>query len=143
VSIVHFLSMTRALAALLVAVVACSGSEGGSKESETPTQPDKDPQQSKQEESERKLRAAQESAIEALCDRLFDCAVEDTRKTRPKELEGANLEEMRGKHMAECEEDGNKSQLSPRQVKVIQKCVNEAPSCGELDSCLGEARKKD
>lgn len=134
--------MTRALAALLVAsLAACSGSEGASKETETPTQ--KDPQQAKQEDSERKLRAAQESAIEALCDRLFDCAVEDTRKTKPKELEGANLEEMRGKHMAECEEDGNKSALSPRQVKVIQKCVNEAPTCGELDSCLGEARKKE
>jgi predicted small lipoprotein YifL len=135
--------MTRALAALLVAsLAACSGSEGGSKGSETPAAETKSPEQQKQEESERKLRAAQESAIEAMCDRLFDCAVEDTRKNKPKELEGANLEEMRGKYMAECEEEYGRSQLSPRQVKVIQKCVNEAPTCGELETCLQDANKQ-
>ncbi|HEU5057798.1 MAG TPA: hypothetical protein VFU21_14805 [Kofleriaceae bacterium] len=138
--------MTRALAAalLLALVAACSGSEGGGKDSETPTSgaPARSEEETRREESLRKLRAAQESAIEALCDRLFDCAVEDTRQTRPKELEGVNLEEMRGKHMAECEEEGTQSELSPRQVKVIQTCVNEAPTCGELDQCLSEARKK-
>ena len=84
----------------LTLVVACSGSEGGGKEGETPAPPAKSQEEQRREESLRKLRAAQESAIEAMCDRLFDCAVEDTRRERPKELEGVNLEEMRGKHMS-------------------------------------------
>ena len=139
--------MTRALAALLVALVAaCSGSEGGGKEGGTPTTAGPAPktaEETQREESLRKLRAAQESAIEAMCDRFFDCAAEEARQTRPKELEGVNLEEMRSKHMAECEEEGNQSELSPRQVKVIQQCVNDAPSCAELETCLQAARKKE
>lgn len=137
--------MTRALTALaaLVLAAACSGSDGGGKESETPTGPPaKSEEETRREESLRKLRAAQESAIEAMCDRFFDCAVEDSRKERPKELEGVNLEEMRSKHMVECEEEYGRSELSPRQVKVIQGCVNEAPSCTELQTCLQAANKQ-
>lgn len=138
--------MTRALAALLVALLAaaCSGSEGGGKESETPTSgpPGRSPEEARREESLRKLRAAQDSAVEAMCDRFFDCAVEESRKQKPKELEGVNLEEMRGKHMAECEEEYGKSELSPRQVKVIQQCVNQSPTCGELETCLQGANKQ-
>lgn len=137
--------MPRALAALLAATLAaCSGSEGGSKESETPAAgpPAKSPEEVRREESLRKLRAAQESAVEAMCDRFFDCAVEEARAERPKELEGVNLEDMRGKHMAECEEEYGKNELSPRQVKVIQSCVNDAPSCGELQTCLAAANKQ-
>ena len=137
--------MTRALAACfaLIVAAACSGSDGGSKETETPPGPPaKSQEELKREESLRKLRAAQESAIEAMCDRFFDCAVEDTRKTRPKELEGVNLEEMRSKHMAECEEEYGRNELSPRQVKVIQQCVNDAPSCDELQTCLQAAGKQ-
>lgn len=137
--------MTRALAALFALLLAaCSGSEGGGKEGETPTSgpPAKSEEETRREESLGKLRAAQDSAVEAMCDRFFDCAVEDTRKTKPKELEGVNLEEMRGKHMAECEEEYGKSELSPRQVKVVQKCVNEAPSCAELETCLQAANKQ-
>ena len=141
--------MTRALAGLLVAllaaVVSCSGSEGGSKEGETAATsgpPAKSPEETKREESLRKLRGAQDSAIEAMCDRFFDCAVEDSRKERPKELEGVNLEEMRGKHMIECEEEYGKNELSPRQVKVIQGCVNDAPGCEELQTCLAAAGKQ-
>ena len=139
--------MTRALAAMLLAcLTACSGSEGGGKEGETPatTQPPaKSQEEVQREESLRKLRAAQESAIEAMCDRFFDCAVEEARVERPKELEGVNLEEMRGKHMAECEEEYGRTELSPRQVKVVQGCVNDAPSCAELHSCLQSANKKE
>jgi len=139
--------MTRALAALLVAfVAACSGSEGGGKEGETPTTagpPPKTAEETQREESLRKLRAAQESAVEAMCDRFFDCAVEEARRTKPKELEGVNLEEMRSKHMAECEEEYGRTELSPRQVRVIQSCVNDAPSCAELETCLQAASKKE
>ena len=137
--------MTRALSALFAVLVAaaCSGSDGGSKETEPPPGPPaRSQEEAKRDDSLRKLRAAQESAIEAMCDRFFDCAVEDTRKTKPKELEGVNLEEMRSKHMATCEEEYGQSELSPRQVKIIQSCVNEAPSCEELHSCLQAANKQ-
>lgn len=139
--------MTRALAAMLLAfVAACSGSDGGGKQGETTATsqpPARSQEELEREESLRKLRAAQESAIEAMCDRFFDCAVEEARVERPKELEGVNLEEMRGKHMAECEEEYGRSELSPRQVKVVQGCVNDAPTCAELHSCLQSASKKE
>ncbi len=140
--------MTRALAALLVAcLAACSGSEGSSKDSETPAGGDTvtSPKPSKEEESERKLRAAQESAVEAMCERLADCAVEDANKTMTpaerKEKLG-NVDELIPRYRAECEEEANKSDLSPRQVKIIQSCVVEQKTCESFVPCLDQAQKK-
>jgi hypothetical protein len=140
--------MTRVLAALLLAfAAACSGSEGGGKESETPAagQPAKSPEESKREESEQKLRAAQESAVEAMCERLADCAVEDAQKTMTpaerKEKIG-NVEELLPRYRADCEEEANKSDLSPRQVKIIQSCVTEQKTCETFVPCLDQAQKK-
>ena len=140
--------MTRALAALLVAsLAACSGSEGGSKESETPqpTAVEKSPEKDKDAESERKLRAAQESAVEAMCERLADCAVEDANKTMtPKERKEklGNVDELIPRYRAECEEEANKSNLSPRQIKIVQSCVTDEKTCQTFVPCLDAAQKK-
>jgi hypothetical protein len=137
--------MTRALAALLVAcLAACSGSEGSSKDTETPAGTATSPKPSKEEESERKLHAAQESAVEALCDRLADCAVEDAMKMSPEERKEkiGNVDELLPRARAQCEEEANRSNLSPRQVKVVQKCVSQEKTCESLLSCLDQAQKK-
>lgn len=141
--------MTRVLAAalLVASLAACSGSEGGSKDSETPAagEPAKTPEQEKQEEAERKLHAAQESAVEAMCERLADCAVEDANKTMtPEERKEklGNVDELIPRYRAECEEEANKSDLSPRQVKIIQACVTEKKSCETFVPCLDQAQKK-
>lgn len=141
--------MTRVLAALALALAAaaCSGSEGGGKESETPAagQPAKSPEEARREESERKLHAAQESAVEAMCERLADCAVEDAQKSMtPEERKEklGNVEELLPRYRAECEEEGNKSDLSPRQVKIIQSCVTEQKTCETFVPCLDQAQKK-
>jgi uncharacterized lipoprotein len=146
-SIVHFLTMTRALAAalLVASLAACSGSEGGSKESEKPTTAQPAATPSKEEESERKLHAAQESAVEAMCERLADCAVEDANKTMtPEERKEklGNVDELIPRYRAECEEEANKSDLSPRQVKIVQTCVVEKKTCATFVPCLDEAQKK-
>jgi uncharacterized cysteine cluster protein YcgN (CxxCxxCC family) len=139
--------MTRALAAVLVAsLAACSGSEGSGKESTTPADPvaKETPEQQKQAESERKLHAAQESAVEALCERLADCAVEDAMKMSPEERKEkiGNVDELLPRARAQCEEEANRSNLSPRQVKVVQKCVSQEKTCESLLNCLDEAKKK-
>jgi hypothetical protein len=140
--------MTRALAALLVAsLAACSGSDGGSKESTTPADPvaKETPEQQKQAESERKLHAAQESAVDAMCERLADCAVEDANKTMtPEERKEklGNVDELIPRYRAECEEEANKSNLSPRQVKIVQTCVVEKKTCATFVPCLDAAQKK-
>jgi len=138
--------MTRALAALLVAcLAACSGSEGSSKDTETPAGTATAPKPTKEEESERKLHAAQESAVEAMCERLADCAVEDANKTMtPEERKEklGNVDELIPRYRAECEEEANKSDLSPRQVKIIQSCVVEKKSCETFVPCLDQAQKK-
>lgn len=140
--------MTRALAALLALLVtaACSGSDGGGKDSETPAGPPaKSEEETRREESLRKLRAAQESAVEAMCERLADCAVEDAQKNMsPEERKEklGNVEEIIPKYRAECEEEANQSDLSPRQVKIIQACVTEQKSCDTFVPCLDQAQKK-
>jgi len=143
------MDMTRALAALLVALAAaaCSGSDGGSKDAETPADkpPAKSQEDAQRDDSLRKLRAAQESAVEAMCERLADCAVEDAQKTMtPEERKEklGNVEELLPRYRAECEEEANKSDLSPRQVKIIQSCVTEQKTCETFVPCLDQAQKK-
>ncbi len=92
---------------------------------------------------EAKLRAAQESAIQAMCERLADCAADEARATMsPEEVAKLELDKTVPQLRAECEDEGMQNALSPRQVTVIQGCVNGSPTCDELNSCLDQARKK-
>jgi len=92
---------------------------------------------------EQKLRAAQESAVQAMCERLVECAVEEARATMsPDEVAELELEKTAPRLRDECEDEGSRSPLSPRQVTVIQRCVNDAAACDELQTCLDDARKQ-
>jgi hypothetical protein len=137
--------MTRALAPLFALLVACSGGDGASKETETPAEPQKTPEELKREESLRALRAAQESSVEAMCERLADCAVEDAQKNMsPEERQKGlgNVEELLPRYRAECEEEANRSDLSPRQVQTIQRCVTDETSCETFVPCLDQVQKQ-
>ena len=135
------IQIARHLIAPLLLAAACSSSSGagdtttppaggGGEDAAPPTE---------QEQAEAKLRAAQESAVEALCERLYHCAVEDL---PPEKRAEVKPEELEPKFRADCEDEANRSDLSPRQVRVIQRCVNEAQECGALAECLDEAQKK-
>lgn len=139
----------RALASgILVALLsACSGSGSGSarepaKPAGSGEAPPPDPAQVERQEKLRELRAAQDSAVEAMCERLVDCSVESLRNAPPEErAKAGNVDELIPKARAECEEEASKSDLSPRQVLVVQKCVNEGQTCEALVSCLDTANK--
>jgi hypothetical protein len=136
--------MTQMIARLfapLFLAAACSGSSGGAGDATTPTNGEgQTTEPTPEEESEAKLRAAQDSAIEAMCERFYHCAVEDT--PPDKQAEVGNPEELESTHRADCEEAYGRSNLSPRQIKIIQRCVNEAQKCDALNECLAEASKK-
>ncbi len=140
---------TRALASGLLAALlcACSGSDSGpAKETEKPAEagetPAPDPAEAERQEKLRKLRVAQDSAVEAMCERLVDCSVESLRNAPPEErAKAGNVDELIPKARAECEEEASKSDLSPRQVLTIQKCVNEGQTCEALVTCLDTAQK--
>lgn len=141
------------LSAVFVLAVACSGSDSGSKETHKPTagEPADDslsPEQTAEAERLRKLRAQQDSAIEAMCERFYDCALQDANKSAEagditaEELAQITDERLREPHMAECEEGYGRSDLSPRQVQVVRDCVSADNTCTELQACLQQASKQ-
>jgi hypothetical protein len=137
-----FMMTGSRLATLLFAlVVGCSGSSDGAAPApashqaaapadEAPPSPDE------------KLRSAQESAVAAVCERLVDCAVEAGAMT-PEEVQELEAEGTVRRFRDKCEAEGAQSELSPRQIKIVQRCVNDARACDELQTCLEEAKKKD
>ncbi len=129
---------------VLAAVLgACSGSSGSQSPAGGGAVPAQDPEASRRAESERQLRAAQESAVEAMCDRLVDCSVEEARATMtPEEVAGLDLENTMPLAREECEDESTQRNFSPRQVRVVQRCVTEAATCEALHSCLDEAKKR-
>lgn len=138
---------------LLAFYLACSSCGGGG--SAPAAEPSTEPSTSgtgagegasdeaRQAESERKLRAAQESALEALCDRLVDCAIESARANMsPEEVAKLGVQELAPRLRDDCEADGGRSEWSPRQVRITQRCLTAGGTCDELNTCLDEARKK-
>lgn len=141
-------AMKRLASTLVLSlVVACSGSSGGGKDVAGPTEGGGGQGgaggQGGQQSTAQDLHAAQESAIEAMCERLVDCSVEDARKTMtPAEVEKLDLPHLVPRARAECEEDYSEHALSPRQIRIIQGCVNQQSTCAQLNDCLDAAKKK-
>jgi hypothetical protein len=125
----------RSLAFVVVLFAACGGSSADS----TAKAPAADPAPAPAPTADDKLRAAQDHAIEAMCDRLVDCAIDDAKAANDPEV--GDPEELRPKALARCNADYGQSSLSPRQIKTIQGCVNEARECPALDTCLESVNK--
>jgi hypothetical protein len=133
--------MRLAALSLATLLLACGGDQKpAATTTDSTTAPARDPEADKRAESERKLRAAQDSAVEAMCERLVDCSVEDAKATMSKEeLDKLKPDELVPQARAQCQDDYGKSALSPRQIKIIQGCVNEAEECSALTTCLQSA----
>jgi hypothetical protein len=141
--------MRRATKLVLFACVAwlaaCSGggAESGGSSEPAAGQAGQGGQGGGQPSAEAKLRAAQESAVQAMCERLIECSVESARASMtPEELAKLDLEEIVPRARADCEEEYAERRLSPRQVRVVQGCVNQPGTCDELHACLDQARKR-
>lgn len=121
--------------AALFALLSCGGGASESTGTASST-PEPNPEQ--------KLLAAQESAMEAMCERLVDCAVQETRETMSAdEVAKLDLDKRARLLRDDCEAEGAQSRLSPRQVRVVQRCVNQDSSCPDFETCLQEAKKRD
>jgi hypothetical protein len=125
----------RRAAILVLLLVACAGGD---------KPPASEPAPAPAPTADDKLRAAQVSAVHAMCERLVQCSIEDARATMsPDELAKLAPEELVPRAEADCEAEYGASALSPRQIKVIQRCVNEAAECAALDTCLAETKQRD
>lgn len=123
-------------------LLACGGSSSSTTTQE-PAPAEPDPEAARRAESEQKLKAAQASAVHAMCERLVDCSVEDAKaEMSPEEVAKLNPEELVPRAQAECEAEYGQLELSPRQIKTIQRCVNEAETCPALNECLAGANKQ-
>lgn len=126
---------------LALCLAGCSGSDGAG-QAPAPVAGEA-PAEQPPPSAGAKLRAAQDSSVEALCERLVDCAVQAASASMsPEEVAKLDVEKTAPRLRDECEADGAKSALSPRQIKIVQRCVNTAETCDELHTCLEEAKKK-
>ena len=130
---------------LFVATPACGGGGGASEPAATASPPAAQPEPAPSgAEAERKLRAAQDSAVEALCERLVDCAIEEARASMtPEQVAELDVEDTGARLRDKCEGEGATSTLSPRQIRVVQRCVNQQGTCDELQTCVQEAKKQE
>lgn len=134
------------LASVLV-LGACGGGGGEASEpAATPSPPAAEQESARPDDDtdgKRKLRAAQDSAVEALCERLVDCAIEEARSSMTsEEVAQLDVKDTGARLREECEGEGASSTLSPRQIRVVQRCVNQNGTCSDLQACVQEAKKQ-
>lgn len=89
-----------------------------------------------------RLRASQESVCEKMCPEITECAVEDARANLTAEqLAELDLENTAPQHTRECVEECRYSDLSPRQVRALQVCLEEGGVCSTFLGCLDNAQR--
>lgn len=162
--------MRRALTALALALLlGCGGSE--TREETPPPEPDFDrgapaereaapgvgeekaaDAQERQDasamtEKERLLaahRARQDENCAAMCTRLTECVLADTRENAPEKLEDVDVEEL-ARHYRErkCLSPCQASELSVRQVDTMEACTEAESSCEELLDCLDDVQPQE
>ncbi|HET6611683.1 MAG TPA: hypothetical protein VFG83_06835 [Kofleriaceae bacterium] len=78
-------------------------------------------------------------ACSAMCPRLTECAVADTRKNSPKTLENIDVDALTAAHTKKCEDQCTDAGLSHRQLQVIEDCMNAGGDCEAFVTCLEAA----
>lgn len=119
---------------------ACSG--GSSSTPPPDTQARTASQDSSYEQKLARLRARQEAACEKVSQVVTTCAVAEARATlSPKELAELDLENTAPRHQAKYMAACIASDMSPRQVKVFERCLADT-TCSVFIPCLDEAKPK-
>lgn len=87
------------------------------------------------EDPEAKFARQRKDTCNKMCQRLTDCSLEDAEKNvSPDELAG--LKEVIPTAIADCTEQCDAGQLSPKQVIGIRACLAKPTSCDEFSKCL-------
>lgn len=131
-------ALALALSAAAV-VLACGGAD---RRAEQGTTAPARAAPSAREQAEERLRARQQAACERMCARLTECAIEDTRRTDPSQLEGVPLDKLAAAHSGQCSADCTGPVLSERQVGTIENCIAEPRDCQALVDCLQAAQRR-
>jgi hypothetical protein len=129
------------LALLCCLAPACGGGGGAGGQGGPTAEPvPLTPEEQRRRDALEALRVRQEAACERLCPRITACSVADAQASlSPEELAKLNLDEAAPALTADCKSKCNASDLSPRQVRVYEVCLDEEDECEPLLSCLDHA----
>lgn len=124
-------------AALLLLGTACGGSSGTE-----PKPIDNSKPAGSQSDEDATIQRAQFASCRPVCERLIDCSVQDLhREKSDAEIAEVNLPETVPKAIDDCESTCRQKSLSPRQINVMQECVNGPQDCGAYVTCLDRAKR--
>jgi hypothetical protein len=83
------------------------------------------------------IEKRRDTACDEIQPKLTECAVADAKATMsPKELAELRPDELLAKHKAEFLKQCKGSQMSSRQVRVLEVCHHEETQCDPLAECL-------
>jgi hypothetical protein len=83
------------------------------------------------------IQKRRDAACEHIQPKLTQCAVADAKATMsPKELADLKPDELLAKHKAEFLKQCEGSEMSSRQVRVLEVCDRDESACDPLAECL-------
>ena len=133
--------MTRALAIVLT-LVACSSRPAAKHPDDDPNWGRPQDAQGPAKDSRTPLEQRRDAGCTQLGPRLTACAVEDAKadlaagKTTQKQFDQDTAAAVQSKNTQQFVDKCEASQMSSRQVRVLEVCFKQAPDCGELRRCL-------
>jgi hypothetical protein len=116
---------------VLALAVACSGGRSATGPTEPTPPPDPRPT----------IEKRRDTACDQLQPTLTECAIADAKASlSPAEYAKLKPEELRGKHKQQFLKECKGSQMSSRQVRVLEVCFREEKQCGPLAECLANLK---
>jgi hypothetical protein len=94
-----------------------------------------------QETPEQKFARQQADAVNKMCQRVTDCAIEDAKQEMsPEDLADleSKMDQILPKAIADCEGQ-YVSAMSPRQLGDLRSCLGEATECSVFGECIATA----
>lgn len=128
-------------ACLALSLLACGGSSTSGQTEDTTATPDVEPAPEPEESPEAKLARQQTDAVDKMCQRITDCAIEDAKtEMTPEDLAEleSQLHAIVPKAVADCAQQ-YAAPMSPRQVLSIRECLGEATECSVFGDCVSAA----
>ncbi len=116
---------------LIAALVACGGSQ-----KPDPTAGDPAPVAAPVKDSRTPYEKRRDTACAAIQPKLSQCALADAKATMsPKELAELKPDELMDAHKQKWLKECESSQMSSRQVRVLEVCDHEESECAPLGEC--------
>jgi len=127
----------------LVSLLGCGGSPNSGQSSLSNTGDDTNSDAPPAEATdEQKIRRAQLGTCGPMCERLVDCSVQDLRNNKSEaEIAEMQLEQLVPRAIDDCNAKCSGATISPRQIRVVQECVNGPEECKDYVTCLDKAQR--